>query len=125
MRSIRLSLLVYFLLLLAVALGGVSWFVYQTTVRTLRGRQATSINDLIQAQYQAKCDDLNTALDRRILRQAQALGRKARVRGEHLEPLFLGLLSISVHPQGYLNAPSWIAAIRAEPEPVAGPLPDA
>ena len=39
MRSIRLSLIVYFLVLLAVALGTASAFVYETTRSTLTGRK--------------------------------------------------------------------------------------
>jgi heavy metal sensor kinase len=111
MRSIRLSLIVYFLALLAVALGGVSWFVNQTTARTLRGREA-STRDLIEKQYEYQCKETQTNLDRRILRQAQALARKARFR-DHLEQLYpIGAMATPLLPQGYLNLPLWLASAR-------------
>ena len=54
MKSIRLSLLVYFLGLLALALGSVSFFAYQTTQHRLsEHRQQTE--QLIQAQYEERC----------------------------------------------------------------------
>ena len=55
MKSIRLSLIVYFLLLLGCALGGVSWFVYQTTSHALHAKEAGN-REHLQASYQADCD---------------------------------------------------------------------
>src|SRR5205085_2980914 len=116
MRSIRLSLIVYFLALLAVALGGVSWFVNQTTARTLRGRQ-DSTRDLIEKQYEYQCKETRTNLDRRILRQAQALARKARFR-DHLEQLYpIGAMGVAFGSQGYLNLPLWLASARRSEKP--------
>ncbi len=77
MKSIRLSLVVYFLALIAVALGGVSWLAYQTTATTMQEKQA-STERLIDEQFKAQCQEVRTALDRRILRQAQLLASKAR-----------------------------------------------
>ena len=45
MRSIRHSLIVYFVVLLTGALGAVSWFSYRTTELALRERQ----NDALEA----------------------------------------------------------------------------
>lgn len=110
MHSIRLSLIVYFLTLTALALGGVSWFVYQTTAQTLRDRKA-STRDLIQAQYQNQCRDVTTDLDRRIRRQAQNLASMARSSKNDLEPLYrLGVLATRLQPQGYLSGTFWLAA---------------
>ena len=109
MRSIRFSLIVYFLVLLAVALGGVSWLVYQTTAQTLREKQI-STHDLIQAQYRYQCQEVQNTLDERILRQAQALASMARSGKVHFEPYYvLGVLSTAAQPQGYLNAPLWLS----------------
>src|SRR5947207_12150186 len=77
MRSIRLSLIVYFLVLIAVALGGVSWLAYQTAATTLHDKQA-STERLIETQFQEQCKEVRATLDRRIFRQAQLLGSKAR-----------------------------------------------
>jgi heavy metal sensor kinase len=116
MRSIRLSLIGYFLALLALALGGVSWFAYQTTARALLGKQ-TSTASLIQAQYETRRDEMKTALDRHISEQAKILARKARFR-DHLE-IFLpiGVLGTRLQPQGYLNVGLWMASggVLAQP----------
>ena len=42
MRSIRLSLIVYFLVLLAAALGGISWFAYHSTEQALAAKEKSS-----------------------------------------------------------------------------------
>jgi heavy metal sensor kinase len=110
MRSIRLSLIVYFLVLLAVALGGVSWFFYQATARTLRGKEA-STRELIKTQYDLQCQDLKTALDHRIQHQAWTMARVARHNSGHYEMFYsLGMLTAPLQGQGYLNASSWIAS---------------
>jgi heavy metal sensor kinase len=120
MRSIRLSLIMYFLVLLTLALGGVAWFVNETTARTLQGRQA-STRALIESQYQYQCREIRTALDLRILRQAQALARKARFR-DHLEQLYpIGLMATPLQLQGYLNVPLWLATARRLTPPEGGP----
>ncbi len=110
MRSIRLSLIVYFLVLIAMALGGVSWFVYETSAHTLRDKQK-STKALIEAQYQDQCTEVSAALDRRLLSQARTLANKARSSNSHFEPLYpLGILAAQLQPQGYLNMPLWLAA---------------
>ena len=77
MKSIRLSLIVYFLALIAVALGGVSALSYQSTSKTLQDKQS-STEDLIRAQFDAQCEQARAVLDRRLLRQARLLASKAR-----------------------------------------------
>jgi signal transduction histidine kinase len=110
MRSIRLSLIVYFLVLLTLALGGVSWFMYQTTAQALRGKQA-STNDLIRTQYGEQRDQIQKALDNHLNRQAQALAKNARPSKDYLEPLLAcGILATPLQPQGYLNATWWWAS---------------
>jgi heavy metal sensor kinase len=110
MRSIRLSLVVYFLVLIALALGGISWFVYQTTGQTLRAKEADT-RELIQAQYVYQCAEVRTALDRRILSQAKTLANRARSSNNHFELLYpLGILATRLQPQGYLNASFWWSA---------------
>jgi len=108
MRSIRLSLILYFLILFALAMGGVSWFVYQTTAQTLLGKQA-STNALIQAQYRDQCKELKEGLDLRLKEQARTLAKRARFR-DHLEFLYpLGMIPMQYKPQGYLNVSLWLA----------------
>ena len=58
MRSIRLSLVVYVLALLAVALGAVSLLVFHTVHQTLLAKKAAS-KDLLEAQYKERRDKEN------------------------------------------------------------------
>lgn len=110
MRSIRLSLIVYFLVLLALAMSGVTWFAYQTTAQALRGK-LDSTKELLQSQYKEQKQQIVKTFDMRIWRKAQLLARIARSRKDYLEPLFtIGAIGTWLQPQGYLNAPLWIAA---------------
>lgn len=106
--SIRLSLLLYFLLLLAAALGTVSWFVHGLTTQTLHEKEA-STEELIRSQCELQCKEARAALDRRILSQAQTIVSMARSTSAHFEGLYpLGLLGAAVLPQGYLLVPLWL-----------------
>jgi len=108
MKSIRLSLVLYFLVLLAGALGAVSWLVYESTSRTLRKRELR-MQELVHAQYQASCHEKRTALDQRVLGQAQTLASMARTT-HHLESLLpLGMLGAATMPQGQYLVPLWLA----------------
>lgn len=77
MRSIRLSLTVYFLALLAAALGGASWFAYRTAHKTLLAKQLSAAEQL-EAQYQERCREEEARLDQALLYQAQTLARLAQ-----------------------------------------------
>src|SRR5947208_10287753 len=101
MRSIRLSLIVYFLVLLALALGGVSWFAYETTAQALRDKQA-STKDLINLQCKELEAQIRTALDDRITEKAEMLAGRLRFR-EFAEPLFsIAFAAGSAQPQGHV-----------------------
>src|SRR5262245_3481864 len=100
MRSIRLSLIIYFLALLAAALGGVSWFVYYLTDSTLRDRQASTEN-LIESQFRYQCKEAENVLDKRLRTQAQALVSLARWSNTNYEPLnVLSMVTGPALPQG-------------------------
>jgi heavy metal sensor kinase len=111
MRSIRLSLMVYFLALLAVALLAASLLVYGNAEQTLASKQE-AMEQLIKAQYQERCRDKERQLDEALFMQAQALARLVQVqfdwsRGQ-LQPLFLvGLLGLTSN--AYALAPTWLA----------------
>src|SRR5688572_24828506 len=79
MRSIRLSLLLYFLALLGLALSAVFTLVYQTTSKTLMDKQASTAN-LVWTQYNDHVREARAALDQRIFRQAMLLVSKSRTR---------------------------------------------
>lgn len=109
MKSIRLALVGYFLLLVGVALGAVYWFVYQTSSTTLDARRAQT-RELLQAKYQNDCDDARQELDKQLLHHAQTLASLARSTPTHLETLYpLGALGTPGALHGYLTAPLWLA----------------
>src|SRR5262249_33630848 len=72
MRSIRLSLMVYFLALLGVALGAVSLLVYRTTRETLLAKQANTERRL-EAEFKDSCDKERARLEYALLSQARTL----------------------------------------------------
>src|ERR1051326_4238456 len=72
MRSIRLSLLVYFLGLLALALGVVSVLVYGITKDSLRAKNDATAK-LIQKQYEELCANEQARLDTVLRSDAQFL----------------------------------------------------
>src|SRR5262245_36735998 len=88
MNSIRLSLIVYFLVLIAMALGGVSMLVYQTVSITLKDKQAKT-QELLDTQFQAQCQQARLALDRKIHLQAQRLASKAIITPVRQDIFFL------------------------------------
>jgi heavy metal sensor kinase len=111
-RSIRVSLLVWFLGLLTLALGGLSLFVYHTSSRTLRDKKETT-KELLRAQYKERCEDARKQLDKDLLDQARVLAStrshfdwdRWRFRALHL----YGLIGTDVVPGGWLLAPVWVA----------------
>jgi two-component system, OmpR family, heavy metal sensor histidine kinase CusS len=112
MRSIGLSLMVYFLGLLAVALGVASVIGYETSKQTLESKKDATAQ-LIEAQYAERCRAEERRLDDDLLAQAQTLARVAHIRFDwnrlrYHELNALGLLAVSTAPNAYLLAPSWV-----------------
>jgi two-component system, OmpR family, heavy metal sensor histidine kinase CusS len=103
MKSIRLSLIIYFLVLLTGALGAVSWFSYRTTAMSLRERQRDA-QKMIETQYAVSSKSARADLDRRILLQAQTMLTMSHSTTIHAEGLFypLGMLGSASLPNGYL-----------------------
>jgi signal transduction histidine kinase len=114
MKSIRLSLMLYFLGLLAVALTTASLLVYRNAEQTLQSKQQ-AMAQLIQAQYEDGRRDVESHLDENLLFQAQYLAGLVQVqfdrhRAAMIQSLYLLLGVSSAHnPSGYLLAPTWIA----------------
>ncbi len=113
MKSIRLSLMVYFLGLLAVALFAASLLVYRTAERTLAAKEKATA-ELIQTQYRELCREEEERLDIALETQAKALARLVQVqvdrfRADRVQPNFLlGMLSTSLSPNGYMLASAWV-----------------
>jgi heavy metal sensor kinase len=106
MRSIRLSLVFYFLGLLALALGAVSVLAFRTAQQTLNAKKVAT-EELIKAQYHERCEYERHDLDKALHTQAQSLAAKIGPIGDpHL--FGLGLLSAVQAPSGYFLTPLWI-----------------
>jgi signal transduction histidine kinase len=118
-HSIRLSLTVYFLVLLAAALGGASWVVYETAADTLRDkRKATA--ELIQSQHEERCREACDQVDKALLSQAQSLTRLTQFqlqfdlnRVRWLNEI--GLLTAGLTPSGAAAIPVWAVASQRGP----------
>jgi heavy metal sensor kinase len=78
MRSIRLSLLVFFLVLLAAALGTVSVLVYRISKENLADKNRLT-RELIARQYQDMCAKERARLDEELLADAKTLARHAQI----------------------------------------------
>jgi two-component system, OmpR family, heavy metal sensor histidine kinase CusS len=114
MRSIRLSLLLYFLGLLAIALGTASVLAYQTAERALEAGKAIK-DELIRNQSSERCQYEEKALDEGLKREARELFREVqsgidwtKIGNQRLYAL--GLLSSNLAPSGYVLFPVWWCA---------------
>jgi heavy metal sensor kinase len=116
MRSIRLSLVAYFLLLLAVALGAVSIFAYQTTHQTLQAKQQARRN-LLWAQYEDRCRKAEEQVEDKLSQQARNLATLAGYQtqwshGRYQWLFSLGLISAAAGPHNHLTVPVWLAEVN-------------
>ncbi len=113
MKSIRLSLVLYFLVLVALSLGAVSALAYWSTARVVEAREETT-RDLLRAQHKRRCDRERHRLDSALLFQARTLASLAnfqfqgnRVRYQMLAPI--GMLTAGPGMDGFLMTPFWAA----------------
>src|SRR5262245_8462673 len=115
MRSIRLSLIVYFLLLLAAALGSVSILVYRITAQVLSDKQEATRQLLLTQHDERRKDELKKT-DDDLLSHATLLLNLARSQydNDRTFPLkngltSLGILNTGMMPQAQLTTPLWLA----------------
>ena len=112
MKSIRLSLIVYFLVLLGAALGSVSFLVYRITSRALQEKHATN-RQLLETQYDQRRREELAKTDNDLLEHARALANLAQWQFE-VKKLYtrhyaiLSLLTAAPSPQGHFVLPLWI-----------------
>jgi heavy metal sensor kinase len=112
MRSIRLSLSLYFLGLLAAALGTACLLLYRTAEQRLEDRRA-AVAKLIENQYQERCRVEEHRRDEELLLQAEHLAQWAQFqldwdRVRERQAHFAGALSVALAPSGHLLMPSWL-----------------
>ncbi|MFQ3594006.1 MAG: ATP-binding protein [Gemmataceae bacterium] len=128
MRSIRWCLVVYFVGLLSLALGGASWLVYHSARATLEDKQS-AVLDLLKNRYETRCSEERDSLDQALLQQALALAGRvqievdwssARYRSYHV----LGFLTAPGMPYGPLTTLPWLCQMphRLTPRPSPGML---
>src|SRR5262249_54041013 len=105
MKSIRLSLMLYFLVLLGLALGAVAVSAYQYTQYTLEAKVETR-RELLKTYYERDCERERQNLDDALRQRARTLADQAlfqyqwsRTRVLDMAPL--GLLSVVADPNGY------------------------
>jgi len=122
MRSIRLSLMVCFLGLLAVALTTASLLVSRNAEQAAN-KATGDTAQRIEAQYHERCEKEKARLDADLLAQAQSLAALVQVQFDRyridlIQPCFrLGVLSSSLSPNGYVLAPLWITEGERGPRP--------
>src|SRR5438105_1992122 len=121
MRSIRLSLAVYFLALLALALAAVSVLAYRNTEHVLGDKEAIR-RAMLSGQFDRDRKAEEVKLDRALSWQgngfiyAAQISYRTHTRPHHVSAPF-GVLSIGLAPTGLLVAPVWLAS-------GSGPLAD-
>ncbi len=111
MRSIRLSLVVYFLILLALGLGAVSVFAYRTTQDTLVA-MVVARRHLLRTKNDDRCQELNSKFDRDLLTRAQYLATRAsflftQTQLRHPEAHVLGLFLAEASAPNRSLLPVW------------------
>jgi heavy metal sensor kinase len=126
MRSIRWSLLAYFLVLVAVALGAVAVSSYENTREILKARQA-SRQKLLEKQLNEDIATENQKLDAMLLVQAHHLADQVTYQYllgnmRYAVPLApLSLLNTGLDPNGLLLLPIWYSGERWSSEDRRGP----
>ena len=138
MRSIRLSLTVYFLALLAAALGAASLLAYRTTKSSLEARQHAAEEQLrdkrsataavLQAKFKQDRAAEKARLDAALLSQARTLAGLVQFqfdwkRVRYQKWNFTGAIAAAAAPHGHLLIPLWVAEGAPREDKSRGPGP--
>jgi heavy metal sensor kinase len=111
MISIRLSLVVYFLVLLTLALGAGMGILYQVTARTLQAKEESTQN-LLRTENKLTRKAFEESFDTVLLRKAQTLASQVQSQWgqKRYQPLLaVGMLGAPLNPHGGLQIPLWLA----------------
>jgi len=113
MKSIRLSLVLYFLALLAAALGAVSVLAYRNTEHVLADKEGIR-QKMLNGQYEKERKGVQEYLDGRLFFHGEAFRANANdFYRTHTRPHQIlapfGILNTALDPTGYLSAPVWLA----------------
>jgi signal transduction histidine kinase len=109
MKSIRVSLIVYFLALLGVAWAAVSWFAYDSATQNLRAKQDAN-RDLLKKEYDERCHQEKEHLDDRLLAKASIVAHymQTQIQWEQTALARTVLLGITSEGQAHLSALLWM-----------------
>lgn len=129
MKSIRLSLTVYFLGLLALVLGASSGLVYEIASQTLQDKQRT-MTQLVNSQYAERCHGEEQRLDKLLESDAAGFVKEVRSqvdRGRYTSSTLnllneVGLLASQATPNP-AALPLWLSAALPTPPRAPGPPP--
>lgn len=113
MRSIRLSLILYFVVLLILSLGSVSWLMYQSAQQSLNSKQL-SMRELLLSEHKARCRRERSKLDEALLADARNLASMVKIKVQEVDwrlhkMAALGVLTSSLTPSGYVTSPYYLA----------------
>jgi two-component system, OmpR family, heavy metal sensor histidine kinase CusS len=120
MKSIRLSMIVYFLVLLAAAMGLVSWLVYRTSAEALNARQITN-KELLREQFDRRKKEEKDKLDSELLHSAYTIATLTQSqfqtnRGIELHTIPLGVLTAASQPYSEFTVPIWLSEGARSPQ---------
>lgn len=105
MKSIQGNLLICYLALAALVLGGVSYYVYHLTYETLM-RQDKDALKLLQDRHDQRVENLRTRFDDELLRRAQKVASRAQLRtGMPLQNYHHFSLALNCNPYLGLASP--------------------
>jgi heavy metal sensor kinase len=114
MRSIRVSLLVYFLALVTASLGVASLLVYGVVQSTLQAKEQAE-SALVETQFRERCHDAKSQLDDRLLANAKSLAGRVRPHWRSHQEIYaeawLVTAATLAAPNGPWNSLVWAAQV--------------
>jgi heavy metal sensor kinase len=117
MKSIRLSLIVYFLCLLGLALFFISAIVFQTSHESLLVKKTIEearLRERFTNRNNMERDKLDTSLTQQVQYLAN-LVRSPWALNQYRQLHVLGILSAGLSPQGHAQVPAWLAEVTPTP----------
>jgi heavy metal sensor kinase len=124
MRSIRLSLAVYFLVLLAVALGAVSFLVDRVAGDALAAKEESD-RERLHAKFDTDKEARIQETDRTLVNLAERLADVVGREWGGTAPTELAAIAAIPAPYGYVTLPGWLWLSEKQPEtrvPIRRPL---
>ncbi|GIW80976.1 MAG: hypothetical protein KatS3mg105_2783 [Gemmatales bacterium] len=114
MKSIRLSMTGYFLLLAIIAVAVIGSLVYRTSADALE-QEAVSTKQMLVTSYQTQSEEVRNKWDEHILQRAKTIASLAQL--QRKKPALnhhyvVGMVGAALQPHGQLLFPLWAAEGR-------------